>query len=256
MGRSARNKVARQKRILEALQANAAVRVGALAEALGVSGETIRRDLAELGNEGSVSRTYGGAVAKPILNEPNWRVRHGAFREERLQIAHRARALISPGDILMLETGSTVMHLAELLAEDGSELTVITSSLEVALTLGRNSGIAVHLCPGILEMREACVTGAEAESFLQRYNATTAFVGSTGITGEGLQESHTGIAAVKCQMLARAKKRVALLDHSKFDQVSLVTACPLGALDLLVSDRAPEGELAAALDQAGVEILA
>jgi DeoR/GlpR family transcriptional regulator of sugar metabolism len=255
MGRSARNKVARQKRILEALQANAAVRVGALAEALGVSGETIRRDLAELGNEGAVSRTYGGAVAKPILNEPNWRVRHGAFQEERLQIAHRARALISPGDILMLETGSTVMHLAELLAEDGDDLTVITSSLEVALTLGRNGGIVVHLCPGILEMREACVTGTETEGYLQRYNATTAFVGSTGITGEGLQESHTGIAGVKCQMLARAKNRVALLDHSKFDQVSLVTACPLSSIDLLVSDRAPGGELASALEQAGIDIL-
>lgn len=255
MGRSARNKLVRQKRILEALQANAAVRVGALAEALGVSGETIRRDLAELGSEGAVSRTYGGAVAKPILNEPNWRIRHGEFREERRQIALRARELILPGDILMLETGSTVMHLAELLANDGSDLTVITSSLEVALTLGRNAGIAIHLCPGILDSREASVTGAETETFLQRYNATTAFVGSTGITREGLQESHTGIAAVKRQMLNRAKKRVALLDHSKFGQASLVMACPLSAIDLLISDCPPPEDLAGALEEAGVEVV-
>ncbi|WP_374653190.1 DeoR/GlpR family DNA-binding transcription regulator [Dongia sp.] len=254
MGRSARNKVARQKRILEALQANAAVRVGALAEALGVSGETIRRDLAELGSEGAVSRTYGGAVAKPILQEPNWRIRHGEFREERRKIAQLASDLIAPGDILILEMGSTVMHLAELLSAGGRDLTVITSSLEVALTLGRNDSIAVHLCPGVLDTREGSVIGAETEAFLQQYNATIALVGSTGVTREGLQESHTGIAAVKRVMLSRAKKRVALLDHSKFDQTSLVTACPLGAIDLLVSDRRPEGELAAALEQAGVEV--
>lgn len=255
MGRSARNKLARHKRILEALQANAAVRVGVLADALGVSGETIRRDLAELGNEGAISRTYGGAVAKPILIEPNWRVRHGEFREERLQIARRARELISPGDILMIETGSTVMHLAELLAKDGDDLTVITCSLEVALTLGRNANIAVHLCPGVFDAREASVFGSETEAFLQRYNATTTLVGSTGITREGLQESHAGIAAVKRQMLNRAKKRVALLDHSKYGQSSLVTACPLNTIDLLVSDRLPPEDLAGALEEAEVKVV-
>jgi DeoR/GlpR family transcriptional regulator of sugar metabolism len=255
MPRSARNKLARQQRILEALQMNAAVRVGELAESLGVSDETIRRDLAELGNEGAVSRTYGGAVARPMSQEPNWRIRHGEHRSERLQIARLARQMIAPGDVIIIETGSTVMHLAELLASDGDNLTVITSSLEVALSLGRNSRIAIHLCPGILEPREGCVCSAETADFLQRYNAAIAFVGSTGVTPDGLQESHPGVAFVKRAMLSRAKKRVALLDHSKFGQTSLMVACPLQAIDLLIADRAPEGELSAALQQAGVEIV-
>jgi DeoR/GlpR family transcriptional regulator of sugar metabolism len=256
MGRSARNKVARHKRIMEALQINAAVRVGELAEALGVSGETIRRDLAELGNEGAVSRTFGGAVAKPVLHEPNWRVRHDALRQERRVIAEHAVKFVQPGDVLILETGSTVMHLAEALANGARDLSVITSSLEVALVLARNNSIQVHMCPGILDAREGSVVGTEAEDFLERYNATTAFVGSTGITAAGLQESHTGIAGVKCTMLSRAKKRVVLLDHSKFDQTSLVTACPLTDFDVMISDQAPTGELAAALDHAGVAIIA
>ncbi|WP_374384922.1 DeoR/GlpR family DNA-binding transcription regulator [Dongia sp.] len=255
MGRSARNKVKRHKRILEALQINAAVRVRELAEELGVSGETIRRDLAELGNEGAVSRTFGGAVAKPVLHEPNWRDRHNAFRAERHAIAEHAAKLVAPGDVLILETGSTVMHLAEALASGARDLSVITSSLEVALVLARNNAIQVHMCPGILDAREGSVVGTEAEDFLERYNATTAFVGSTGITSAGLQESHTGIAAVKCTMLSRAKKRVVLLDHSKFDQTSLVTACPLTDFDIMISDRPPEGDLAIALEQAGVHLI-
>jgi len=255
MGRSARNKVARHKRIMEALQINAAVRVGELAEALGVSGETIRRDLAELGNEGAVSRTFGGAVAKPVLHEPNWRIRHDEFRAERQRIAEQAMKLVTPGDVLILETGSTVMHLAEALANGARDLSIITSSLEAALVLARNNAVQVHVCPGILDSREGSVVGTEAEDFLERYNATTAFVGSTGITRMGLQESHTGIAAVKCTMLSRAKKRVVLLDHSKFDQTSLVTACPLTDFDIMISDQAPTGELAAGLDHAGVTVI-
>lgn len=255
MGRSARNKIARHKRILEALQANAAVRVGELAEAMGVSGETIRRDLVELGSEGAVSRTYGGAIAKPVLHEPEWRERHGQFRVERQLIAERAIGLVSSGDVLMLETGSTIMHFAEALAASDKTVTVVTVNLAAALRLGRNPAIEVHLCPGILEAREDGVFGTEAEAFLERYNATITFVGSTGITREGLQESHSGIAGVKRAMLARARRRVALLDHSKFDQASLLAACPLDTLDTLVSDRPPTGDLATALRQAGVEII-
>ena len=148
MGRSARNKIARHKRILEALQANAAVRVGELAEAMGVSGETIRRDLVELGSEGAVSRTYGGAIAKPVLHEPEWRERHGQFRVERQLIAERAIGLVSSGDVLMLETGSTIMHFAEALAK-GESVTLVGFGTfavgERAARVGRNPQTGAEL---------------------------------------------------------------------------------------------------------------
>ncbi|MBK8159214.1 MAG: DeoR/GlpR transcriptional regulator [Rhodospirillaceae bacterium] len=255
MGRSAAKKHQRQERIVEALRSNTALRIGELAEALGVSGETIRRDLAELDQSGSVSRTYGGAVARTITSEPVWSVRHTEYRSERTQIAKGAFSLVTPGDIIFLETGSTMMHFAELLAAEAERLTVITSGLAVALAVAQNPKITVHVCPGLLDLHEASVTGAETEHFLQRYNANLAFVGSTGITGEGLYESHPGIGAIKRTMLSRAKRRVALLDHSKFGQASLMVACPLNEVDVLVSDRRPDGELAQALERAGVEIL-
>lgn len=255
MGRSAAKKLQRQERLIDALRANTSLRIGEMAEALGVSGETIRRDLAELGDAGSVSRTYGGAVARTVTVEPVWNVRHAEHRAERLHIARLALGLVSSGDILILETGSTVMHFAELLAAEAERLTVITSGLVVALALARNPGIVVHVCPGLLDLHEASVTGAETESFLQRYNANLAFVGSTGITREGLQESNPGIASLKRAMLSRAKRRVALLDHTKFDQASLTIACALNEIDVMVSDRRPEGELVLALDRAGVETI-
>lgn len=255
MGRSAVQKRQRQGRIVEALRSNTALRIGELAEAMGVSGETIRRDLAELGDAGTVSRTYGGAVARTISSEPIWNIRHADQRAERRQIAQRALALVASGDILILETGSTMMHLAELLAAQAMRLTVITSGLAIALALAQNAGISVHLCPGQVDLHEASVLGGETEDFLRRYNANLAFVGSTGITGEGLCESHAGIAAVKRTMLSRAKRRIALLDHTKFNQASLTIVCRLSDIDVLVSDRQPEGDLAAALNAANIDIL-
>nr|WP_298681754.1 DeoR/GlpR family DNA-binding transcription regulator [uncultured Dongia sp.] len=256
MGRSAAKKRQRQDQIIEALRSNTTLRIGELAEALGVSGETIRRDLAELDESGSVSRTYGGAVARTVTSEPVWNVRHAEHRSERMHIAKLALSLVSPGDIIILETGSTVMHFAELLATEAERLTVITCGIAVALAVAQNPNITVHVCPGVLDLHEACVIGAETEHFLQRYNANLAFVGSTGITGEGLYESHPGIGAIKRTILSRAKRRVALLDHSKFDQASLMVACPLSEVDVMVSDRRPEGDLAQVLSRAGIEILA
>src|SRR5262245_42876539 len=103
MRRRTTKKTDRQQRILQELRANTAIRISELAKELGVSGETIRRDLAELGEAGAVNRTYGGAVARPFGAEPNWSERHNLMREERQQMAKVAVGLASPGDVLMLE---------------------------------------------------------------------------------------------------------------------------------------------------------
>lgn len=254
--RRARKKSDRHKRIMDTLRANAALRISDLARELGVSGETIRRDLAELGDAGIVNRTYGGAVAKPFSLEPAWTDRHDQMREERATIARLAVRLVDPGDVLMLESGSTLLHFAQLLAVEGKDLTVITPCLSVAATLGQNADITVVVCPGTFNARESIVLGAETVAYLQQFHASTAFVGSTGITEAGLNESNPGIAAVKRAILSRARRRVALLDHGKFGQTGLALVCPLRELNVLVTDRAPAPGFGSALRQAGVEVIA
>lgn len=253
--RRARKKSDRHKRIMDTLRANTALRISELARELGVSGETIRRDLTELGEAGVVNRTYGGAIARPFSLEPDWNDRHGQMLEERAVIADLAVKLVEPGDVLMLEAGSTVLHFAQRLAAEAKDLTVITPSLSIAATLGQNPGVTVVVCPGTFYQRESMVIGAETVAFLQQFHASTAFFGSTGITEAGLNETHPGITAIKRAMMARSRRRVALMDHGKFDQSSLALVCPLREINILVSDRAPTGPLANALRQSGVEIV-
>jgi len=253
--RRAKKKSARHQRIMDTLRANTALRISALAKELGVSGETIRRDLAELGDAGVVNRTYGGAIARPFSLEPAWTDRHDQMREERAAIARMAMRLVEPGDVLMLEAGSTLLHFAQVLAIEGAGLTVITPCLSIAATLGQNSGITIVVCPGTFYARESIVMGPETVSFLQQFHASTAFIGSTGITEAGLNETNPGITAIKRAIMARSRRRVALMDHGKFDQTSLALVCPLRELNILVTDRAPAGALANALRQAGVEVI-
>ena len=253
--RRATKKTDRQQRILQELRANTAIRISELAKELGVSGETSRRDLAELGEAGAVNRTYGGAVARPFGAEPTWNERHNQMREERQVIAKLAVGLASPGDVLMLESGSTILHFAQQLAASAKDLTVVTPSPYVAVALAHNPSITVILCPGTLNAREGTVLGPETVGFLEQFNANLAFVGSSGITVDGLNETLTGMAIVKRAILARARRRVALLDHSKFNQPSLAVAGALSDLNTLVTDQAPDGELASALNRAGVRVI-
>lgn len=255
MGRNAKDKEIRQKRIVSELRTSPSIRISELALEFGVSNETIRRDLEELGRSGKVARTYGGAVAKPFEVEPGWGERHTRMREERSAIAALAAALVQSGDVLMIDAGSTVQHFAQSLLGGAKEITVITNGLILATTLGADPAITVIACPGTYSPREGCVLGAETVEFIAQYNATMAVVGASGITPEGLNDASPGLAAVKRAMFAKAKQRVLLADHGKFGEKSLCSVSPLSSLTMLVTDQAPTGELEMALRHVPVEIL-
>ena len=249
-----RSKSDRQTRILGELRASSSIRISELAAALGVSGETIRRDLLEMGETGLLSRTYGGAVARPFGFEPAWNERLNEMAEERGRIAALAADLIRPGDALMIDSGSTVLHFARRIAADLRDLTVVTHSFSVAMALGGNPSFTVISCPGKYDPHEGNVTGAETVNFLERYNVNWAIVGASGITDHGPNEARAGGAAIKRAMLARAEQTILLLDHSKFDRMNLEVICPLRQIGRMVTDRIPAGRLKKALASAGTEI--
>jgi DeoR/GlpR family transcriptional regulator of sugar metabolism len=248
------SKADRQTRILGELRASSSIRISELAAALGVSGETIRRDLLEMGETGLLSRTYGGAVARPFGFEPAWSERLNEMADERRLIAALAADLIRPGDALMIDSGSTVLHFARRIAVDLKDLTVITHSFSVAMALGVNPSFTVISCPGKYDPHEGNVTGAETVDFLQRYSVNWAIVGASGITGNGPNEARAGGAAIKRAMLARAEQNMLLLDHSKFDRMNLEVICPLKRIGRLVTDQPPTTRLRRALAVAGTEI--
>lgn len=254
-GSSRLPKKVRHERILAELRGSATARIAELAERLGVSGETIRRDLEEMGREGLISRTYGGAVARPFGTEPTWNERVGEMDAERDKIAELAAGLVKPGEAVMIDSGTTTFHLARRLAAIARDLTVVTNSFHVAGALSINPSVHVICCPGTFDAREACVFGAETVAFLGRFHANRALVSTSGLTVEGPTEIHSGAAAVKRAMFMRSAEHVLLVDHAKFDQPSLEIVCPLAGLHRLVTDSPPSLALGNALNTAGVQVI-
>ncbi len=244
----------RHERILRDLRLHAAIRVSHLARALGVTTETIRRDLDALGAAGRLNRTYGGAALPLAEREPAFQERQRRHVVERSRIGAYAAAMIGRGEVLMVDSGSTTLHFARHLASTAARATVITNSPAIAATLAVNDAIRVLLCPGEFGAHEGGVFGPHAAEFLRRLRADRAVIGASGLDASGPSEASTEAAGVKRAMIDAAGQVMLLVDASKFDRIHLESFCPLADLDDIVVDRPPPAGLGAAIRAADVRL--
>ncbi len=242
-------------RIIASLRHSPAVRISSLAEEFEVSVETVRRDIDELSRRGLVDRTYGGAALRLMAHEPEVNERRGQLVEERLRIGDFATSLVSPGDILMIDSGSTTTHFARRLAAAATgALTVLTNAPSVAQAAAKNPKLRVVLCPGDYDPHEGGVFGPEATHFLQRFHADKTFIGASGLTCSGPVEANSPVSWVKRTMIGQAKRRLLMVDHTKFNTDALERVCPLADIDDVIADTAPDETLAKALATAKVAL--
>ncbi len=247
------DKAQRHDRIIAELRSNPTVRISHLAQAFGVSTETVRRDIDDLSSRGLVARTYGGAAA-PMGREPAVHERSTAMVAERERIARAAAAMIATGDVVMIDSGATTLHLARQLAVERREVTVITNGLEIAHALGSRDRIRVILCPGSYLAREDGVYGQDTCEFLRRFHANVALTSAGGITAGGITDVDSNAVWVKRTMFQRAARRVFMVDHAKFGVPLLEVVAPLQDLTDVVADASPPEGLAQALAAADVRV--
>ncbi|MBK1664453.1 DeoR family transcriptional regulator [Rhodospirillum rubrum] len=248
------SKAGRQERIVAELRAGPTLRVSELATTLGVSTETIRRDLDELEARGLINRTYGGAV-RPFGPEPTIRERHQMLVSEREIIAVAAARTISHGDVLIIGGGATTTHVARRLAAEKRDLKVFTDSFAVATVLAPNPTVEVFLCPGRYNGQEGCVSGAETIDYIGKIYANHAILGATGLTEDGPNDADIDAAATYRAMALRATDVTVVADHTKFDRAAISVYCRWPAISRLVTDQRPEGALRLILERAGVEVI-
>lgn len=251
---AASKKTVRQRAIVAELTANAAVRTSALAKRLGVSSETVRRDIEELTAQGVVNRTYGGAMGRNVGLQPIVDERTALAVAERRRIAAKAATLVRPGDVIMVDSGSTTTFFARALALTAQRVTLITNSLGVVNAIGDQPGVRVVLCPGDFSARERGVYGSETTAFLSKFNVDQAFIGASGMSADGPTDVETAACWVKRTMLSRASSRILLADSSKFDRKHLEIICSWASLSGVVVDREPPPRLARQLAADGVAI--
>ena len=247
-------KTARQRQILSALDVAPSLRVAELAQRLGVSTETIRRDLDELTSAGLLNRTYGGAV-RALSHEPAVAERHAMFVAERRRIAAATVPLLAGAKVLILGSGSTLVHVAHEVAARLRDILVITHSYGVASALAVNPTIKLLMLPGDYYAAEGTTLGGHTVAFLQTLHADVTVLGASGLTGEGPNDALPETAAVYAAMAARGARTIITADHSKFNRVFTARYAAWRDVDTLVTDKPPEGELVWGLEAAGVGVV-
>jgi DeoR/GlpR family transcriptional regulator of sugar metabolism len=245
----------RQERILSRLGSAVAVRISGLAEEYGVTTETIRRDLDALARRGLLARTYGGAAMRALAGEPGVAARAQVNVAERRRIGLFAASFIKPGDVILIDAGSTTTHFADALAQLAIAFTVITNSLGVARILGQSETASVMLCPGEVRLTEEGVFGPDTLDYLDRYHADAAFIGAGGFTPAEVSDADAAGVAVKRKMITRAERVVLLADRTKAGVTQYATVCPLDGLDALVTDAPLRDDFAAAMARGNVEVM-
>lgn len=244
----------RHSRILAELRATPALRVNDLAARLGVSTETVRRDLAELDEAGLISRTYGGATSA-VRGEPGVAIRETLMVAERGLIANAAVKLVEPGDILMIGGGATTLHFARRLSADFDYLTIITHAFSIAAALAANSTHKILMLPGQYDGREGLIHGADTIDALQLFHANKAFLGASGLTAEGPNDAGLGPGLVYGAMVRRSAQTIILADHGKFDAPSLKVFSRWSATMTLISDAQPNDALGKAIRSSGAKLV-
>lgn len=190
--------------------------VETLAERVGVSTSTVRRDLGRLQREGRIARTYGGALVLDVFHERPFGESAQLNAEAKAAIAAAAADLVPADGTVFVDAGTTCLALARILADLPGPLTVVTRGLEAALLLSRAPGLRVVIVGGQVQPLSHGVAGALAAVALDRLAFDVAFLGADTVDPvKGLGEPTVEEAYVKELAAGRASRVVLLADSSK-----------------------------------------
>ncbi len=245
----------RHHEILHTLERQGAVRVGELAGRMGVTEETIRRDLAGLEREGRLRRIHGGAL--PAVNELQslpYSLREMERVREKQSIARRALMEIEEGDVLFLDGSTTSYQLARVFPD--LRCTVLTQSEPIFQELARRSNIELLSTGGLYDRVTACFVGPLAEQLLSSLHITKAFLGCKGLDFKrGFSDSSVRHMNLKRSVIHSADRVVILADHSKLGVGARYFFAGLQDVDCVISDPATPPAQREILRKAGVRLL-
>jgi DeoR/GlpR family transcriptional regulator of sugar metabolism len=248
----------RKKEIVDLLVSQESMSVADLVQSLSVSEVTVRRTVRTMEKEGKIIRTHGGVKLYRKTIDYFFDKKFLLNVEKKKKIGERASELVGPNEVLLLDSGTTVLHLAQAIAykiEGGrlAGLSVITNSLAVAEVLG--DLCKVVLLGGQVRLFRRDVTGLVLEKNIRMFRAHKAFIGTDGVTAkDGLMTTDELTSKVDEEMIRRSEQVILLADSSKFDNPSFVSYAGLKDIDVIISDEGLKPEQRREYESAGVRL--
>lgn len=246
--------------ILQRLESEGKVDVVSLAQELGVSEVTARRDLLELEESGRLRRVHGGAVNTygRAFDRP-YLVRQAQQAPAKNSIARAAALLVNSGDAIALDVGSTVLALVDHLADVGN-LTIVTANLRTAWEVSQSRVLQrpfrLIVSGGVVREEELSMIGENALAHYRKMRVDIAFLGVGGVSASaGLTDFNLEDAELKRVLVESARKVVVLADSTKLGAEYFVQVANLDQVDLLITDSGADPDAVQALQDAGLEVV-
>lgn len=250
----------RHDQILSELQRLKVAAIPELAGRLNVSEITVRRDLDELARAGMLERVRGGARARSPRGPESPVIQRNLLQvDEKQSIGQAAMDLIADGDVIAVESGSTVFQLVRYIARRGwQQLQVVTNSFPIAEELMHAPGVQLVFVGGLVQSGELATFGVLAQDMLKNMRVNKLFIGCRGIDPHiGLMndlQAQLEVETVRA-MAACAEQVIVLADHTKFGQHFLLRTLPISVVDAIVTDgQVPEPALEA-LHQQDIQVI-
>lgn len=244
----------RQAEICDLVAKRGEITVEALAVNFDASAETIRRDLTVLADAGRLRKVHGGARSVIARGEGEFGVRMRRNALAKRQIAEKLAGLITPHSTLFMDTGSTTLICAQVLARV-KNLTIITNSTRIAEAFANGRGRAeIYLLGGRYRGDNAQTVGDAAARQIASYRADMAILTVGAIDERGVMDYSSHEAEVARAMIDASRKLTVVADHSKFMRSATFSVCALAEIDTLVTDQTPKAALGASLALARVEV--
>jgi DeoR/GlpR family transcriptional regulator of sugar metabolism len=245
--------------ILEHLERRGALGYPELAELLGVSTMTVRREIDRLAAQGLVIKTPGGAqkpTAPATYYETDLQSRLSQNVPQKRAIAACALDLIQADQTVFLDPGTTCLQLARLLARRREGLILVTNSALACLELGRGSGSTIIGLGGQYNVASASFFGPACEEAADRFFVDWAFISTKAfIPSEGTFESTIETIRMKQVIARRCKNLVLLVDHAKFGLRALCKALDIDQIHTVITDSGTDRRSIKELERTGKTVL-
>ncbi len=247
--------------ILEKLRQAGEVTVDSLSAEFSVTAVTIRRDLDQLAREGLLKRTHGGAVSieplfyEPFKNDNSFQAQLEKMADEKRRIGRAAAALVGRGETIALTPGTTTMEVVRGLPLN-HKLTIVTNTVNIAMELSRRKDLNVFVTGGHLRGDWFSLVGPTAIQSMQQILIHTLFIGADGIEDDsGITCFNSEEADLNFAMVKLSKRRVAVVDHTKFGVVAGWRICQTSDLHVLITDTGTTDEMLEPFRNAGIQVL-
>ena len=247
----------RRVAMLELLAKNGEMRLGVLAQAVGYSSMTTRRDLWYLEQNQLVQLSSGGRVSlrDSIRLDADIHNRKNTSRHEKIAIATLAATLVSERDVIGLDASTSTLELSYQLASR-QNLTIITNNLLIPPVLGSSKGINLYCAGGRMRAKALSTVGEIAEHTINQFNYTKVFLSANALDASaGLTDTDTAEIQTKQAFMRNSSTVVVLADSSKVGKNALQKCRPVGKIDILVTDEKATAAELDALRSKGAKVM-